>query len=109
MSKMFTKNDNGFVCENCGKEVTPLGYTSRNHCPHCLCSLHVDVNPGDRENTCRGLQRPIGVEQSNKKGYVIIYKCSRCGKITRNKSANDDSFEQILKVSSHSMNNDFDF
>ena len=105
MSKVFTKNDNGFVCENCGKIVTPLGYTSRNHCPYCLCSLHVDVNPGDRQNTCLGLQKPIAIEQSNKKGYVIIYKCLKCGKITRNKSALDDDFNIILKVSSHNYNN----
>ena len=46
--KRFTKNDNGFICAHCGKEVEPLGYTSRNHCPFCLWSLHVDINPGDR-------------------------------------------------------------
>ena len=29
--KRFTKNDTGFVCRQCGLEVQPLGYTSRNH------------------------------------------------------------------------------
>ena len=96
--KNFTKNDNGFICSNCGKEVNPLGYTSRNHCPHCLCSLHVDILPGDRANTCKAIQRPIAVEQSAKKGYVIVYKCDKCGAITRNKSAEDDDFEQLLKI-----------
>ena len=71
--KTFTKNDNAFVCENCGKSVNPLKYTSRNHCPHCLCSIHVDINPGDRQNSCKGLQQPIAVEISPKKGYVIVY------------------------------------
>lgn len=96
--KNFTKNDNSFICENCGREVPPLGYTSRNHCPHCLCSIHVDVMPGDRQNTCKGLQMPIAVENNPKKGYVIVYKCSKCGAITRNKSASDDDFEKILEI-----------
>ena len=42
--KRFTKNDSGFTCAHCGREVEALGYTSRNHCPFCLWSLHVDVN-----------------------------------------------------------------
>ncbi len=103
--KTFSKNDSGFVCAHCGKEVKPLGYTSRNHCPYCLYSLHVDVNPGDRQNTCLGLQQPIGIENNSKKGYVIIYKCTKCGLVTRNKSALDDDFGCILRVSSHNYNN----
>ena len=77
--------DSGFICENCGKEVQPLGYTSRNHCPYCLHSIHVDITPGDRANPCKGLLKPIGIEQSSKKGYVIVFKCTKCGKISRNK------------------------
>jgi hypothetical protein len=49
-NKRFVKNDDFFVCVHCGKEVKPLGYTSRDHCPFCLWSVHVDVNPGDRAN-----------------------------------------------------------
>ena len=104
MDKKFKKNDNGFICAHCGKEVKPLGYTSRNHCPHCLYSLHVDINPGDRANSCKGLQIPVGVENNPKKGYVILYKCSLCGAETKNKSAQDDDFDEILKVSSHFYN-----
>ena len=44
-TKRFTKNDDGFVCARCGAEVRPLGYSSRNHCPFCLWSLHVDTSP----------------------------------------------------------------
>ena len=50
--KLFTKNDNSFVCENCNMIVSPLKYTSRDHCPYCLYSKHVDINPGDRLNKC---------------------------------------------------------
>ena len=52
--KRFTKNDSGFVCRNCGAEVPPLSYSSRDHCRVCLCSLHVDIDPGDRANGCGG-------------------------------------------------------
>ena len=88
-SKRFSKNDAGFVCKACGKEVEPLGYTSRNHCPLCLCSLHVDVNPGDRANTCGGILRPISATPDAKRGYVIIHKCERCGAVVRNRTAHE--------------------
>ena len=87
MAKRFTKNDSGFICKNCGREVTPLGYTSRNHCPYCLCSLHVDINPGDRANDCGGILRPIQTLPDPKKGFVIIHRCERCGAVVRNKAA----------------------
>ena len=32
----FTKIDEEFICENCGRKVTKLNYTCRNHCPYCL-------------------------------------------------------------------------
>lgn len=92
------KNDSGFTCINCGKVVSPLKYTSRNHCPYCLHSLHVDIMPGDRKNECKGVLVPINVEVSGKKGYVVVHKCSKCGVICKNKTANDDDFEEILKI-----------
>ena len=102
-NKRFTKNDNGFICKNCGKEVLPLGYTSRNHCPFCLCSLHVDINPGDRANDCGGILRPIKTEPDPKKGYIIIHKCDRCGAVVRNKAAHEakvqpDDTSLIIKL-----------
>lgn len=100
----FKKNDAGFVCANCGKNVQPLGYTSRDHCPYCLCSLHVDIMPGDRANECQGLLVPIEVETNSQKGYIIIYKCERCSKMHKNKMAQDDEMSTIIKV----MNKTYD-
>ena len=51
--KKFTMKDEKFICENCGKEVLPLGYTARDHCNYCLYSKHLDIFPGDRENLSR--------------------------------------------------------
>lgn len=92
------KNDNGFTCRHCGKEVSPLGYTSRDHCPYCLHSIHIDIEPGDRSNDCLGTLKPIAVEPSTKKGYIITYKCEKCGEIKRNKSADDDDFDVMLDI-----------
>jgi len=81
----------GFICTNCGAEVPPLANGSyRNHCPWCLHSLHVDVNPGDRANTCGGVLEPVGVEHSGKKGWVIVHRCRACGETRRNRAALDD-------------------
>ena len=88
-TKRFTKNDNGFVCAYCGREVLPLGYTSRNHCPFCLWSLHVDVNPGDRANTCGGQMEPVSVLPDAKKGFVIVHRCIKCGEEHRNRAAHE--------------------
>ena len=94
------KNDNGFICRHCGQEVAPLKYTSRDHCPYCLYSIHIDNIPGDRANDCLGDLVPYEVESSNKKGYIISYKCNKCGEIKRNKMASDDDFEVLLKIQS---------
>lgn len=99
MQKRFTKIDEEFICENCGNKVQKLGYTCRNHCPICLYSKHVDVNPGDRAENCHGSLKPISVEIDSKKGYVIIFKCEKCGKIRRNRAADDDNMDLIIKLS----------
>jgi len=96
--KQFTKRDEEFICENCGKKVSKLGYTSRDHCPYCLYSKHVDIMPGDREEDCKGLLKPIRVELDSKKGYVIIYKCEKCNAIRKNKAAEDDNKELLIQL-----------
>lgn len=94
-SARFTKNDSGFVCANCGFEVMPLGTTSRNHCPRCLCSLHVDVNPGDRACECGGILVPIFAEPNAKKGYVITHRCEKCGFVSKNRAALKNSNSKL--------------
>ena len=96
--KMFTKNDEGFVCINCGKIVEPLKYSPRDHCPYCLCSLHIDNMPGDRANECKGILRPINLEYSQNKGFVLIYRCEKCHMLHKNKVADDDNKAMITKV-----------
>ena len=97
--KKFKMIDESFTCYNCGKEVAPLGYTARDHCPNCLHSLHLDINPGDRASDCKGHLIPIGIEKNKKRGYKILYKCDKCGMNTKNIMATDDNMEEIIKLS----------
>lgn len=96
--KNFTMKDEEFICEQCNKLVSKLNYTARDHCPYCLYSKHVDINPGDRQNTCLGLLKPIGIEKF-KNTYKIIYKCTKCNKLHKNIMANDDDMNLIIKLS----------
>lgn len=95
--KKFQMRDEGFICVVCGREVLPLGYTARDHCPFCLYSLHVDNNPGDRKNICQGKLKPIDVEKF-KDTYKIIYQCEKCGEIHKNIIAKDDDIDKIIKL-----------
>jgi predicted Zn-ribbon and HTH transcriptional regulator len=104
-TKRFTKNDNGFVCENCGFEVMPLLKTSRNHCPRCLCSIHIDVNPGDRASDCGGLLVPVFCEPDTKKGFVITHKCKKCGELRKNRAAIKTSAKETLPDSQYDDQN----
>ena len=96
--KRFNMIDEKFICENCKKAVDKLQYTARDHCNYCLYSKHVDINPGDRANNCRGLLQPIGIEKF-KDTYKIIYKCEKCKKTHKNIIAKDDDMNEIIKIS----------
>lgn len=96
--KRFTKNDAGFVCEHCKREVSALGYTSRDHCPYCLYSKHVDVLPGDRANPCRGLLKPVQTLPDAKRGFIVLYRCESCGKTHRNAAARDDDSDLLIRL-----------
>ena len=96
--KRFNMINENFICEHCGKGVEKLAYSARDHCPFCLYSKHVDINPGDRLCDCSGLLEPISVEKF-KNTYKIIYKCQKCGYIHKNIMAIDDDFDLIIKLS----------
>ena len=109
-TKRFQKKDDGFICVNCGKKVLPLGYTSRNHCPFCLCSLHVDILPGDRANPCHGVLRPIGAVPDAKKGFIVIQRCDKCGTVVRNRAAHEakvqpDDTELLIRLTAGQIEN----
>lgn len=96
--KRFNMIDDEFICEHCGKKVSKLNYTARDHCNYCLYSKHVDILPGDRKNTCHGLLKPIGIEKY-RDTYKIIYQCEKCHETHKNIMANDDNMDEIIKLS----------
>ena len=96
--KNFTMKDEPFICDNCGKKVSILGYTARDHCPFCLYSKHVDILPGDRKNACGGLLKPIDIEKF-KDTYKIIYQCTRCKEFHKNIKAKDDNIDLLIALS----------
>jgi hypothetical protein len=100
----FTHINEEFTCENCGETVPPRKTSCRNHCPFCLTSKHVDVNPGDRANPCKGIMDAIGYE-NNAKGLVLHFRCRICQGEGRNVSAHEDSetpddYDKILSLKS---------
>ncbi len=92
-----------FTCEHCGQRVLRMtngGY--RNHCPFCLYSRHMDVEPGDRQCRCHGLMKPIGLKCHSKKGFQIIHECTKCGKRQVNMVAEStiqpDDISELIKL-----------
>lgn len=94
--KLFIRTQEDFTCEHCEAEVKGNGYT--NHCPECLWSKHVDVNPGDRSSSCGGMMKPVSIE---KKGdaYSVFQECTKCSHVRKNKITPEDNFEVILALS----------
>ncbi|MCG2694690.1 RNHCP domain-containing protein [Candidatus Parcubacteria bacterium] len=93
--KNFTRTIENFVCENCNAKVEGNGYT--NHCPNCLWSKHVDVNPGDRLAECGGIMEPIGIENKSDV-FFVVQKCQKCGHLRRNKLNKGDNFDEAIKL-----------
>lgn len=100
--KRFIVINEGFKCENCGREVPSLKYggSYRNHCPYCLWSKHVDTDlPGDRLSDCQGMMKPVGVFTRRTGEYVIVHRCKKCGFERFNRIAGDDDFDKVTALS----------
>ncbi len=93
--RKFERKIEDFTCDNCETFVQGDGYTD--HCPSCLYSKHVDINPGDRNNNCCGSMKSVAAEV-RKDDYKIHYECEECGYKHRVKSVSEDNFDIILKL-----------
>ncbi|MBQ3266015.1 MAG: RNHCP domain-containing protein [Ruminococcus sp.] len=89
-----------FTCKSCGHEVVPTGAGSnhRNHCPNCLCSQHLDIEPGDRAAGCGGLMEPIAVWVRKNGEWAIIHRCRICGALSSNRIAADDNPLKLMSL-----------
>lgn len=89
-----------FTCKFCGRPVAAAGAGSnhRNHCPNCLHSLHLDIEPGDRAANCGGLMEPIAVWVRKNGEWAIIHRCRICGQLTSNRIAADDNPMKLMSI-----------
>ncbi len=92
--KKFQRRIENFVCGHCSTEVKGDGFT--NHCPKCLYGKHLDVYPGDREETCNGMMEPVSVSLSRGK-HIITHRCQRCGVERKNKSSKYDNIDVLIE------------
>lgn len=92
----FIRKIENFRCENCGTEVEGNGYT--NHCPKCLWSKHVDLDPGDRSSGCGGMMKPVQAEENGGE-WSIIQRCEKCGFERKNKINTEDNFDELIHIS----------
>ena len=93
--KKFQRTIEDFLCEHCGVLVKGNGYT--NHCPRCLWSKHVDVNPGDRTATCLGLMEPVRLEGASP-SYTLVHRCIKCRYENRNTVSDYDDVETLIAL-----------
>jgi len=91
----FQRKVEDFTCDHCKAHVVGTGYT--NHCPKCLWSKHVDVEPGDRAEKCNGAMKPIAIEGSTDH-YRIVHKCERCGIVRRVDASQGDAPEALVAL-----------
>ncbi|MBC8107249.1 MAG: RNHCP domain-containing protein [Anaerolineae bacterium] len=82
-----------FVCRRCRRPVNAESYGTRhrNHCPHCLWSLHLDNTPGDRMSACGASMEPIAVWVRQDGEWAIVHRCESCGHLRTNRVAGDDN------------------
>lgn len=95
MPKQFTRTKEDFICGHCGHAVKGNGYT--NHCPICLWSKHVDVNPGDREAVCGGMMKPVGIKKAGDE-VDILHRCIQCRHEHWNKAAPHDNKDVLFEL-----------
>lgn len=99
--------DESFTCRNCSHPVVSAGAGSdhRNHCPNCLCSVHLDIEPGGRESDCGGLMEPVAVWVRKNGEWAIIHRYRRCGAFSSNRVAADDNPVKLMSIAMKPIGN----
>ncbi|MCL2495614.1 MAG: RNHCP domain-containing protein [Oscillospiraceae bacterium] len=96
-----TPSEEPFTCKACGAHVSPedAGTRHRNHCPRCLCSVHLDEDiPGDRAAVCGGVMEPIAVWVRKNGEWALIHRCKRCDALSSNRIAADDNPLLLMSI-----------
>lgn len=89
-----------FRCVHCRLDVPAdaPGTAHRNHCPNCLWSRHLDVEPGDRGSDCLAAMEPIAITVRKDGEWVLIHRCNGCGTLSSNRTAGDDNPLLLVRI-----------
>jgi hypothetical protein len=89
-----------FRCTHCRVDVPTdaTGTAHRNHCPICLWSRHLDLEPGDRAADCGASMEPIAITVRNDGEWVLIHRCGGCGTLSSNRVAGDDNPLLLVRI-----------
>ena len=74
------------------------GTQHRNHCPYCLWSRHVDIEPGDRASDCLASMEPIAIAVRKGGEWVLVHRCNGCGELSTNRTAGDDDPLLLMQI-----------
>lgn len=97
-TRRFIARNESFTCNACGADVPIHPQSYRNHCTACLASLHVDVSPGDRKETCGGIMDATSAFLRHGV-WMIQHRCRTCGTERVNQSAPDDAKDRLAELS----------
>ena len=61
-------------------------------------SVSVQATSTSTPATCGGLLVPVSAEPDPRKGFIIGYKCKKCGSAVRCRAANDDDTDLLIRL-----------
>lgn len=71
----------------------------------CLCSVHLDIVPGDRDADCGGLMEPVAIWVRKNGEWAIVHRCRDCGAFSSNRIAADDNEFVLLSIAAKPIAN----
>jgi len=103
--RLAQREETGFQCRRCRRGVSAeaAGTAHRNHCPHCLWSVHLDERPGDRRSACGGGMEPIAVWVRAAGEWALVHRCGSCHAVRVNRVAGDDDALALLSLAARPM------
>lgn len=89
-----------FDCVRCGLTVSELGPhdRTRNHCPSCLHSRHIQDHIEGGPSDCRSRMTPISIAVLRNGDWMVIHRCTRCDELTSSPICPDDNQLILMRM-----------
>ncbi len=99
------REPDSFRCQHCRCELDAdaSGTRHRNHCCHCLWSVHLDESPGDRRSACGAGMEPIAIWVRPDGEWALVHRCCGCHVVRVNRIAGDDNEYALLALAARPM------